>query len=219
MVPIENLSLECSGQPSGPPSLLCLNSVFLCDQNIRGMYEKKVKDIRKTVSFNWKKTSGELDIFMCNGKLFPTSEKSFSDADTDSMDGSEDIQVVHEGNQLLQSYGSLVGVNLVVEGVLPTLTETRQEPPVVPASKGPRVANANETSTSEPDSSTHMRTLLSWKKRKFRTPPDRGEPLLRKAHSEGGGDDIDHDRRLSLSYLHGQVIDLTYNALCVWFLF
>ncbi|KDP36089.1 hypothetical protein JCGZ_08733 [Jatropha curcas] len=41
------------------------------------------------------------------------------------------------------------------------------------------------------------RTILSWRKRKlsFRSPKAKGEPLLKKAYGEEGGDDIDFDRR------------------------
>ncbi|KAL3623467.1 hypothetical protein CASFOL_032283 [Castilleja foliolosa] len=41
------------------------------------------------------------------------------------------------------------------------------------------------------------RSILPWKKRKlsFRSPKPKGEPLLKKAYGEEGGDDIDFDRR------------------------
>ncbi|KAG6437170.1 hypothetical protein SASPL_102081 [Salvia splendens] len=41
------------------------------------------------------------------------------------------------------------------------------------------------------------RSILPWKKRKlsFRSPKAKGEPLLKKANGEEGGDDIDFDRR------------------------
>uniref|UniRef100_A0A6M2EWY5 C2 NT-type domain-containing protein n=1 Tax=Populus davidiana TaxID=266767 RepID=A0A6M2EWY5_9ROSI len=41
------------------------------------------------------------------------------------------------------------------------------------------------------------RSILSWRKRKlsFRSPKAKGEPLLKKAYGEEGGDDIDFDRR------------------------
>ncbi|XP_075502169.1 uncharacterized protein LOC142540124 [Primulina tabacum] len=41
------------------------------------------------------------------------------------------------------------------------------------------------------------RSILPWKKRKlsFRSPKSKGEPLLKKAYGEEGGDDIDFDRR------------------------
>nr|GEY10361.1 hypothetical protein [Tanacetum cinerariifolium] len=44
------------------------------------------------------------------------------------------------------------------------------------------------------------RGIFPWKKRKLnlRSPKSRGEPLLKKAYAEEGGDDIDFDRRQSL---------------------
>lgn len=41
------------------------------------------------------------------------------------------------------------------------------------------------------------RSILPWRKRKlsFRSPKAKGEPLLKKANGEEGGDDIDFDRR------------------------
>lgn len=41
------------------------------------------------------------------------------------------------------------------------------------------------------------RSILPWRKRKhnFRSPEAKGEPLLKKAYGEEGGDDIDYDRR------------------------
>ncbi|XP_030531679.1 uncharacterized protein LOC115741824 [Rhodamnia argentea] len=46
-------------------------------------------------------------------------------------------------------------------------------------------------------SHTSRRGLLSWRKRKlsFRSPKAKGEPLLKKAYAEEGGDDIDFARR------------------------
>ncbi|PKA66053.1 hypothetical protein AXF42_Ash010462 [Apostasia shenzhenica] len=44
---------------------------------------------------------------------------------------------------------------------------------------------------------TTKRSILPWKRRKYsyRSPRDKGEPLLKKAYGEEGGDDIDYDRR------------------------
>ncbi|XP_054801960.1 uncharacterized protein LOC129305840 [Prosopis cineraria] len=56
------------------------------------------------------------------------------------------------------------------------LSVTSSEPSLLPSSK---------------------RSILPWKKRKlsFRSPKAKGEPLLKKAYAEEGGDDIDFDRR------------------------
>ncbi|KAF2287434.1 hypothetical protein GH714_039889 [Hevea brasiliensis] len=54
------------------------------------------------------------------------------------------------------------------------------------------------TQTSEPSLlQSSKRSILSWRKRKlsFRSPKAKGEPLLKKAYGEEGGDDIDFDRR------------------------
>ncbi|XP_045808255.1 uncharacterized protein LOC123902538 isoform X1 [Trifolium pratense] len=53
-------------------------------------------------------------------------------------------------------------------------------------------------SSSEPYvAQSSRRSLLPWRKRKlsFRSPKSKGEPLLKKAYGEEGGDDIDFDRR------------------------
>ncbi|KAI4319551.1 hypothetical protein MLD38_033136 [Melastoma candidum] len=49
----------------------------------------------------------------------------------------------------------------------------------------------------EPQASRSFRSILPWRKRKlgFRSPKARGEPLLKKANAEEGGDDIDFARR------------------------
>lgn len=52
-------------------------------------------------------------------------------------------------------------------------------------------------SISEAQASRSIRRILPWRKRKlgFRSPKARGEPLLKKANAEEGGDDIDFARR------------------------
>lgn len=56
----------------------------------------------------------------------------------------------------------------------------------------------SSVSSSEPYvAQSSRRSLLPWRKRKlsFRSPKSKGEPLLKKAYGEEGGDDIDFDRR------------------------
>ncbi|KAM5559290.1 hypothetical protein ABKV19_020772 [Rosa sericea] len=58
-------------------------------------------------------------------------------------------------------------------------------------------AEDSSVSVSEPSASS-KRGLLPWRKRKLsfiRSPKAKGEPLLKKAYGEEGGDDIDFDRR------------------------
>ncbi|XP_057423461.1 uncharacterized protein LOC130717297 [Lotus japonicus] len=58
--------------------------------------------------------------------------------------------------------------------------------------------SSSTVSSSEPYlSQSSKRSILPWRKRKlsFRSPKSKGEPLLKKAYGEEGGDDIDFDRR------------------------
>lgn len=61
-------------------------------------------------------------------------------------------------------------------------------------------SNIEDSTASVPEpslSQSSRRSILPWKKRKlnFRSPKAKGEPLLKKAYGEEGGDDIDFDRR------------------------
>ncbi|CAK9187072.1 unnamed protein product [Ilex paraguariensis] len=55
----------------------------------------------------------------------------------------------------------------------------------------------DSTSSIAEPSLLQKRSILPWRKRKlsFRSPKAKGEPLLKKAYGEEGGDDIDYDRR------------------------
>ncbi|KAL6585536.1 hypothetical protein OROMI_002180 [Orobanche minor] len=60
-----------------------------------------------------------------------------------------------------------------------------------------RVEDLSLTVHEQPLVLNSKRSILPWKKRKlsFRSPKAKGEPLLKKAYGEEGGDDIDFDRR------------------------
>ncbi|XP_041024816.1 uncharacterized protein LOC121265308 [Juglans microcarpa x Juglans regia] len=63
---------------------------------------------------------------------------------------------------------------------------------------GRSVIEDSTASVSEPSLlQSSKRSILPWRKRKlsFRSPKAKGEPLLKKAYGEEGGDDIDFDRR------------------------
>ncbi|KAG8646946.1 hypothetical protein MANES_09G043400v8 [Manihot esculenta] len=65
------------------------------------------------------------------------------------------------------------------------------------------------TQISEPSVlQSSRRSILSWRKRKlsFRSPKTKGEPLLKKAYGEEGGDDIDFDRRQLSSDDNGALV-------------
>lgn len=57
--------------------------------------------------------------------------------------------------------------------------------------------DSTASASEQPLPQSSKRGLLPWRKRKlsFRSPKSKGEPLLKKAYGEEGGDDIDHDRR------------------------
>ncbi|KAK4793166.1 hypothetical protein SAY86_023601 [Trapa natans] len=62
----------------------------------------------------------------------------------------------------------------------------------------------------EPQFQSSKLRILPWRKRKlsFRSPKPKGEPLLKKAYGEEGGDDIDFDRRqLSSDESHSHKVD------------
>ncbi|GFY93373.1 hypothetical protein Acr_08g0018620 [Actinidia rufa] len=58
-------------------------------------------------------------------------------------------------------------------------------------------SHKEDSTASISELSTSKRSILPWRKRKlsFRSPKAKGEPLLKKANGEEGGDDIDFDRR------------------------
>lgn len=154
------------------------------------------------------------------GKFSPRSDGSVQDAldlfDSDWVDDSdyeygEEVEEPNIGQFV--SYGTLTGVNLVVEGALPhhadeaagAVTDEievrdniHSRAAVMAMPKADTLPE--EVSTSENGelvSQGSLMSMLSWRKRKlsFRSPRSRGEPLLNKAYGEEGGDEIDWHRR------------------------
>ncbi|KAH9298947.1 hypothetical protein KI387_030629 [Taxus chinensis] len=170
---------------------------------------RKVKVLREYVVVGRsKKVSEEED--GSDDKLSPRSEEheSADMLDSDSVDACEHDEAVGVvGSRFRESfsYGTLATANLVVEGVL--YLDLRDDvdgdnwmmnslPSVEPI---PKLVDEPSSDSDHAVPQTTMRSLLSWKKRKvtFRSPKERGEPLLNKAYGEEGGDDIDFDRRQS----------------------
>jgi len=62
-------------------------------------------------------------------------------------------------------------------------------------------ASSSSSPSSEPYLQSSKRHILPWRKRKlsFRSKTYKGEPLIKKAYAEEGGDDIDFDRRQLIS--------------------
>lgn len=198
------------------PSLPCITGP-LWDKNDqqqgKDTSERKSKSAKRSVLANGKKNSGELEVLYSGGKLSPRSEQSSAESgdlfDSDSLDESEEEVVPDEEDYHFQSYGHLAGVNLVVEGALSCCRQEKehQQHTLTICTKAPFEGlpkALDETSASESDQAASPptgRSILPWKRKlSFRSPRvQRGEPLLNKAYGEDGGDDIDHDRRLSSS--------------------
>ena len=154
-----------------------------------------------------------------DGKFSPRSDGSVQDAlDLFDSDWVDESDVEEYGEELEEnnlehfvSYGTLAGVNLVVEGALPHHRDEGAEPNEKERSL---TTYSRTTSMTVPKVDMHpedpliaepgelisqgsLMSMLSWRKRKlsFRSPRSRGEPLLNKAYGEEGGDEIDWHRR------------------------
>eukprot|EP01018_Ginkgo_biloba_P024627 Gb_29317 [translate_table: standard] len=158
------------------------------------------------------KTSSEEDGSDC--KLSPRSEECESPDlfDSESTDEcNEDDAEDGDGSSFWRSfsYDTLAAANLSVGAVYLDCKEDEYgdyESRNIKTSLDPIPKLIDEPSSSDSDHSLPqpaMRRLLSWKSRKFsfRSPRAKGEPLLKKAYGEEGGDDIDFYRRQSRSHI------------------
>lgn len=100
------------------------------------------------------------------------------------------------------SYGTLAYANCIGGSIYSDMTEdedwiySNRRKSDVGCSQ---MEDSATSSTSEPSlfPTSKRSIILPWRKRKlnFRSPKAKGEPLLKKAYGEEGGDDIDFDRR------------------------
>lgn len=128
--------------------------------------------------------------------------------DSDSLDDDPDEELEDgKGDASIRkslSYGSLSNANYI-DGVLhcDTNFNGEYEDCVYHSRRGSDVeySHVDETASSVTEQQFILqatkRSILPWRKRKynFRSPKAKGEPLLKKAYGEEGGDDIDYDRR------------------------
>ncbi|KAG6693851.1 hypothetical protein I3842_09G022400 [Carya illinoinensis] len=127
--------------------------------------------------------------------------------DTDSLEEFEDRES-DEGKESTSvrksfSYGSLAYANYAGGSFYSSMRINNEDEDWVYYSNrksdvGCSVIEDSTTSVSEPSLlQSSKRSILPWRKRKlsFRSPKAKGEPLLKKAYGEEGGDDIDFDRR------------------------
>ncbi|GAV63879.1 NT-C2 domain-containing protein [Cephalotus follicularis] len=127
--------------------------------------------------------------------------------DSDSLDefeeGESDERKEESSVRKSFSYGTLAYANCAGESFYSsTLTNGEYDDWVYYSHRKSDVgcSNAEETTAAVSEPSllrSSKRSILPWKKRKlsFRSPKAKGEPLLKKANGEEGGDDIDFDRR------------------------
>ncbi|XP_020594679.1 uncharacterized protein LOC110034775 [Phalaenopsis equestris] len=126
--------------------------------------------------------------------------------DSDSMDDNPDEELEdRKGDSIIRksfSYGSLSNSNFV-DGVISCETNFNGEYEDCVYHNRRRsdvdYSPVEETAPSVTEqqfiSQSTKRSILPWRTRKYKSPKAKGEPLLKKAYREEGGDDIDYDRR------------------------
>ncbi|KAI4300532.1 hypothetical protein L6164_033901 [Bauhinia variegata] len=125
--------------------------------------------------------------------------------DSDSLDEFEerDSDEVKEDSRVRKSfsYGTLAYANYAGGSFYSSIRVNGDEDWVYYSNRKSDVGSSqvedSTTLASEPSLQSSKRSILPWRKRKlsFRSPKAKGEPLLKKAYGEEGGDDIDFDRR------------------------
>ncbi|RZC82692.1 hypothetical protein C5167_045477 [Papaver somniferum] len=127
--------------------------------------------------------------------------------DTASLDDCDEREMVVEDTSSVRksfSYGSLAYANCVGGSYISEMKiNGENEDWIYYSNRKSDVGcvTVEESTASVSDQtllqSSKRRGILSWRKRKlnFRSPKAKGEPLLKKAYGEEGGDDIDYDRR------------------------
>ncbi|KAJ4843605.1 hypothetical protein Tsubulata_020305 [Turnera subulata] len=127
--------------------------------------------------------------------------------DSDSLDDFEEGESdeVKEGSNVRKSfsYGTLASANVAGGSTYTNMKKTNEDEGWVYYShrrSDVGCSHIDDSTLSVSESSlfqSSKRSILPWRKRKlnFRSPKAKGEPLLKKAYGEEGGDDIDFDRR------------------------
>ncbi|CAN1133883.1 hypothetical protein LINPERHAP2_LOCUS7929 [Linum perenne] len=128
--------------------------------------------------------------------------------DSDSLDDFEEgesDEVKEDASNVRKSfsYGTLAYANGIGESSYYNVGRNDENEDWVYYSNRKSDVGSSQTSEVDPSISeppilqSSKRIILPWRKRKmsFRSPKAKGEPLLKKAYGEEGGDDIDFDRR------------------------
>ena len=190
-----------------PRPLHCLSGPLLCDQQMRENYGKKIKGMKRSISLNWHKASGELDTIIVR-KGCPSSRNDAisvlvigNHLNSDTLSNSDDENIADREVQISQRYCNLSSINLVEDVGMSNEKENKSTSmELMPPIKNFCEGSGDECSLPDLDENGSMRSLLSWRRKRklgFRSPPKRGKPLLNKDYGKDGGDDIDNERRLS----------------------
>lgn len=200
--------------------LPCISGPLVCNGDEQQLVdvdaEERSKTMKSLTSDNSKRTTRQLDpdVGESSPKSDQVSDSSRNSFDSDTTDDWDEEEAIDVEEYCIHSYGSLAGVNLVVEGALSRCKENKHAEDHVPSTckRGALTKGGEQMATSDSDQGamqssildqgatpSSVRSILAWRKRNlsFRSPRRRGEPLLNKAYGENGGDDIDFDRRLS----------------------
>lgn len=127
--------------------------------------------------------------------LYPLDSDSLDDIpDAEPEDGKDETSI-----RKSFSYGSLANANYI-DGMIFSEIEKHEDLVYYSHRRSDVGCSHGEEATSSVHEQSILhtkRSILPWKKRKFnfRSPKAKGEPLLKKANGEEGGDDIDYDRR------------------------
>ncbi|XP_073317514.1 uncharacterized protein [Primulina huaijiensis] len=145
-----------------------------------------------------------------DGRCSVKSEGDYAyPADSDSLEDSEDGETEENKEESTVrksfSYGTLAHANYVGVSYYSSARISNEAEDLIYYSNRRRsdvgCSRVEDLSFCMPDKlsiENSKRSILPWRKRKlsFRSPPKtKGEPLLKKAYGEDGGDDIDFDRR------------------------
>ncbi|KAI3721720.1 hypothetical protein L2E82_32738 [Cichorium intybus] len=164
---------------------------------------KKVRIFRAISTSRAKKQCHEEE--GSDGKSSGTSYDADYPFDSDSLEAEEvDSEEVKDADSTVRksfSYGTLAYANHA--GGLPYFNSSSSEDEdwIYYRNYKEKSEYLNESIIDPLEKETPKRSIFPWRKRKlsFRSPKNKGEPLLKKDSGEEGGDDIDFDRRMLTS--------------------
>lgn len=158
---------------------------------------RRARKERREEEGSEERCSGRSEDGECNYSMDSDSLDDFEEGESDDV--KDDSSTVRKSF----SYGTLAYANCVGGSFYSSTRISGEDEDWIYYSNRKSDAGCSQvedTTTSVPDSAllqSSKRSILPWRKRKlaFRSPKAKGEPLLKKAYAEEGGDDIDFDRR------------------------